>query len=51
MTSNDIKVTSKDDDKCNSIKLKSEINLKGGDLDDVSHSNGGDLIEQVFSSR
>ena len=45
MTLNDLKVTSKDDDKAVSKKVKSKNFLKGGDPVDVNRSNGRDLIE------
>ena len=50
MTLSDLKVTSKDDYKADSKKVKSKKNLKGGDPIDINHSNGRDLIEQAFSS-
>ena len=45
-SSNDLKVSSKGDDKGVSRNLKSKIDLKGGDPDDV---NGRDLIEEASS--
>ena len=45
---NDLKVTSKDDDRAVYKKVKSKINLKRGDPDDINHSNGRDLKAQAF---
>ena len=50
MTWNDLKVTSKDDDKAVSKKTKSGKKLKGGNPDDVNLSNERAFIEQGFSS-
>ena len=53
LTSNDLKrlqMTSKDDDKTVSKKVKTKHNLKGGDPNEGSIS-GSDPIEQVFSSK
>ena len=50
MTSNDLKVTSKDDDKAFSKKIKSKSNLRGRDPDDVNQSDGKNIFEPAFSS-
>ena len=50
-TSNDLNVTPKDNDNAVSKKVKSKHISKGGNLDDVNHSNGRDYIEQTFSSQ
>ena len=52
LTSNDLKrlqMTSKDDDKTVSKKVKTKNNLKGGDPNEDTIL-GRDLIEQAFSS-
>ena len=51
MISNDLELTSKDNDKAVFKKVKSINNLKGGDPDDVNYGNGRYLIEQAFSSQ
>ena len=50
MTSNDLKLISKDDDKAVFKKVKSEKISKAGDPDDSNQSNGKDLIGQTFLS-
>ena len=51
MSSNDFKVTLKDNDKAVSTEIKSKNNLKAGNRDDVNHSNGRNLIEQALFSQ
>ena len=50
MNSNDLKVTSKDDDKAVFKKVKAEKNLKGGDPNIDIATQGNFLNEQVFLS-
>ena len=50
MTSNDLRLTSKDEnDKAVSKKVKSKNNLKGGVPNDDDPFVGRDLFEQTFS--
>ena len=52
MTSNDLKMTSKDkSDKTVSKKVKSKNILGGGGPNDDNPSNGRGIIEQAISSR
>ena len=51
MSSKDLKLTSKEDDKAVSKKVKSRKSLKAGDPNEVNHSIGRDLTEQAFSSQ
>ena len=49
MTSNDLKMTSNENDKPVSKNIKTKINLGRGDPKD-NQTQGRDLIEQTFSS-